>query len=203
LLLTVLKLARSFYERPDVSQIARELLGKLLVSNVDNKRCGGVITEVEAYSGVGGKACHAHNGKRTTRTEVMYGAVGHTYVYLCYGIHHMLNVVCNAPEQADAILIRAIEPLEGLSYMMERRGKSTLDIRLTSGPGALGQALGLQFQYHNGLDLTADQIWIEDAPNLSQDEIVATTRIGINYAEEDAFKPWRFYMKKSKWISKK
>jgi DNA-3-methyladenine glycosylase len=196
-------LSRSFYERPDVTLIALELLGKQLFSNIDHILCSGIITEVEAYSEVNDKACHAHNGKRTARTEVMFGPGGHAYIYLCYGIHHMLNVVCNAPERADAILIRAIEPKEGLTHMKERRGKSTIDKRLTSGPGALGQALGLHFQYHNGLDLTADQIWIEDAPNLSQDEIVVTTRVGIDYAEEDALKPWRYYMKNSKWISKK
>lgn len=198
-----MKLSREFYERTDVVQIAQELLGKNLYTNILGLQTGGMITEVEAYRGYGDKACHAHNGKRTKRTEVMFGAGGHAYIYLCYGIHHMLNVVCNAPGMADAVLIRAIEPLVGIEHMQVRRSKTKLDKTLTSGPGALGQALGLRTQLDNQTDLLGEKIWIEEQPNLSGDDIFATTRIGIDYAEEDVLKPWRFYIKDTKWISKK
>ena len=198
-----MKLKREFYERTNVVAIARELLGKRLITSVDGHKIGGIITEVEAYSGTNDKACHAHNGKRTARTEVMFGAGGFSYVYLCYGIHHMFNLVCNMPERADAVLVRAIEPTVGVDLMMERRNKPNLNKTLTSGPGALGRALGLNFRTHNAIDLTGNLIWIEDAPSLGKDEIIETTRIGVGYADEDAFKLWRFYIKNNKWISKK
>lgn len=198
-----MKLKREFYERTNVVAIARELLGKRLITSVDGHKTGGIITEVEAYSGTNDKACHAHNGKRTARTEVMFGAGGFSYVYLCYGIHHMFNLVCNMPERADAVLVRAIEPTVGVDLMMERRNKPNLNKTLTSGPHALGQALGLNFKTHNGIDLLSNLIWIEDAPNLDKDDIFETRRIGVDFAEEDAFKPWRFYIKNNKWISKK
>ncbi len=197
------KLPRTFYERPNVVQIAKELLGKTLFTSIEGVLSGGIITEVEAYSGTKDKACHAHNGKRTARTEVMFGVGGHSYVYLCYGIHHMFNVVTNAQGHADAVLIRAIEPTVGMDEMLRRRNKAKLQKTLTAGPGALGQALGLHFKEHNGLDLLGDTIWIEDAPNLNEDDIFVTTRIGVDYAEEDALKPWRFYIKDNSWISKK
>lgn len=198
-----MKLTRDFYERPDVLQIAQELLGKTLYTLIDGVCTAGMITEVEAYSGRNDKACHANGGKRTARTEVMYGPGGYSYVYLCYGIHHMFNVVTHVQGHADALLIRAIAPTEGIDQMMQRRKKQEFNHRLTAGPGAVGQALGLQFNQHNGLDLLGHTIWIEEAPILPKDSILAKTRIGIAYAEEDALKPWRFYVKDSKWVSKK
>lgn len=198
-----MKLERSFYERDDVALVARELLGKILYSQIEGQTCVGRITEVEAYSGLNDKACHAHNGKRTPRTEVMFKQGGHSYVYLCYGIHHMFNVVTNREGIPDAVLIRAIEPVLGIDEMLRRRNKVKLQKTLTSGPGALGQAMGLHFKKHNGIDLLGDTIWIEDAPNLQEDDIFVTTRIGVDYAEEDALKPWRFYINNSSWISRK
>lgn len=196
-----MKLSRTFYERKNVIQIAQELLGKKLFTHVNGSLTGGLITEVEAYSGTQDKACHANNGKRTARTEVMYQQGGYSYVYLCYGIHHMFNVVTNAQGLADAILVRAIQPTIGIDEMLKRRNKTKIHKTLASGPGALGQALGLHFKQHNGLDLLGDTIWIEDMPNLKEDDIFVTTRIGVAYAEEDALKPWRFYIKNNPWIS--
>lgn len=198
-----MKLNRAFYERGNVVQIAKELLGKSLFTNINGRLAGGIITEVEAYSGTNDKACHANNGKRTARTEVMFGRAGHTYVYLCYGIHHMLNVVTNVEGLADAVLIRAFEPIEGINTMQVRRNKLILNKSLSSGPGSVGQALGLQYKKHDGIDLLGDTIWIEDSRVLNEDDIFATTRIGVDYAGEDALKPWRFYIRNNKWISRK
>ena len=197
------KLPRKFYERSNVVLIARELLGKDIYVQSAEGLAVGRITEVEAYSGRNDKACHANNGLRTKRTEVMYGRGGLSYVYLIYGMHHLFNVVTNHSGLADAILIRAIEPLLGVDLMLKRRGKSEVDKSLTSGPGTLSQALGINYKSHYGLDLLGDQIWICDQPDLFSEEIVISKRIGVDYAEEDALKPWRFYIKDNKWISKK
>lgn len=198
-----MKLPRDFYERSDVVQVAKELLGKTLHTHVDGQYTSARITEVEAYAGRNDKACHANNGLRSKRTEVMYGPGGFSYVYLCYGIHHLFNVVTNKPGLADAVLVRAVEPLEGLDIMSERRNKLPADKRLTSGPGTLTQALGVSTKTHYGLNLSGDKIWIEDAPGLNENNIIISTRIGVDYAEEDALKPWRFYIKDNPWISKK
>ena len=203
LLISNLKLPRNFYERPDVVQIARDLLGKKLFSSVDNQEVSGLITEVEAYRGYDDKACHACNGKRTNRTEVMFGQGGHAYVYLCYGIHHLLNIVTNVTGKADAVLIRAVKPLTGVTHMHSRRNHPHSAKALTCGPGVLSQAFGVTKKQHNGKDLLSDELWIEDQPLISDNDVVATTRVGVDYAEEDALKPWRFYVKTNKWISKK
>ena len=198
-----MKLQRSFYEEHPVEVIAKKLLGKHLVTCFSGEKTSGLITEVEAYSGRNDKACHANNGLRTGRTEVMYSEGGKAYVYLCYGIHHMLNVVTSPQGLADAVLIRSIQPIEGIEVMFRRRGFESMSKRLTSGPGNVGKALGLNTQMHNGADLLSDQIWIEERPDLLKENIISTKRIGIDYAEEDALKPWRFYIKDSKWVSKK
>ncbi|KOF04371.1 3-methyladenine DNA glycosylase [Roseivirga seohaensis subsp. aquiponti] len=198
-----MQLTRSFYERNNVDVLAKKLLGKKLVTNFNSVITAGFITEVEAYSGRNDKACHANNGLRTSRTEVMYGAGGYAYVYLCYGIHHMINIVTNVEGQADAVLIRAFEPIEGIDAMLKRRGFDKLTKALTSGPGNVGKALGLNTKTHNGLSLLENEIWIEDQAEVSEEQITSTTRIGVDYAEEDALKPWRFYIKDSKWVSKK
>jgi DNA-3-methyladenine glycosylase len=183
--------------------VTQSLLGKSIYTQFNDQLTGGIITEVEAYAGRNDKACHANNGLRTTRTEVMYNNGGCTYIYLCYGIHHLINIVTNVEGMADAVLIRAFEPTTGIEQMLERRKQARLFNSLTSGPGNVGKALGLNFKEHNGLQLTADQIWIEDAPKVAEESIISTTRIGVDYAEEDALKPWRFYIRDSKWISKK
>lgn len=198
-----MKLQRDFYERTDVVTIAQDLLGKTLITSINGQYTAGRITELEAYAGRDDKACHANDGLRTKRTEAMYWQGGTAYVYLCYGIHHLFNVVTNREELADAVLIRAIEPLEGLDTMQTRRKKSKLDKTLCSGPGTLSAALGITTQNHYGLDLMGEKIWIEDAPGVLKQDMVVSTRIGVEYAEEDALKPWRFYIRDTKWVSKR
>ena len=197
------KLPLSFYRQPDVVEISKQLVGKVLCTNFDGALTTGIITEVEAYCGRGDKACHANDGTRTDRTEVMYKAGGVAYVYLCYGIHHLFNVVTNAEEKADAILVRAIEPLEGKEIMLERRGKEKINPSLTAGPGRLTQALGITTE-HDSASLIGNTIWIEDRNIIyEQETLVETGRIGVDYAGEDAKLPWRFYPKGIKWISQK
>ncbi|MEM0942198.1 MAG: DNA-3-methyladenine glycosylase [Bacteroidota bacterium] len=192
------KLDRSFYLSDNVVQVAKNLLGKVLVSNIDGVLTAGKIIETEAYCGRGDKACHA-NGKRTPRTEVMYRAGGVAYVYLCYGIHHLINIVTNVEGQADAVLIRALEPLEGLEMMRERR--SYTKAKLASGPGTLSQAMGINVKM-TGTDLLGDQIWIAHQKEEETVEILCDTRIGVAYAEEDALRPWRFVIKGNDLVSK-
>jgi DNA-3-methyladenine glycosylase len=161
-----------------------------------------MIVETEAYNGRNDKACHAHLNTRTKRTEVMYGEPGHAYVYLCYGIHNLFNIVTNREGLADAILIRTIEPLEGIDEMLIRRNKEKLGPSVGNGPGILSQALAIN-RDHYGIDLLGDTIWIEDRQiKVNDDSIEASERIGIDYAEEDAKLPWRFTLKGSKWVSK-
>ncbi len=191
------KIDRSFYERTDVVEVAKDLLGKYLVSKLNNEITIGMIVETEAYCGRNDKACHANN-KRTPRTEVMYGSGGHTYVYLCYGIHHLFNVVTNIEGMADAVLVRALEPIDGIEAMQNRRGNKTDN--LTKGPGVLSQAMGIRSSM-TGLDLLGDKIWLSHGKKIDFD-IETDTRIGVEYAQEDALRPWRFYIKGNKYVSK-
>lgn len=193
------KLPRSFYLREDVLQIARDLLGKVLITNTNGVVTAGKIIETEAYCGRGDKACHA-NGKRTPRTEIMYGEGGYAYVYLCYGIHHLFNVVTNREGLADAVLIRALEPIEGIDEMKKRR-KFT-KAKLASGPGTLSQAMGIHVNM-TGLDLLSDKLWIGTSRDVEDFDILADVRIGVEYAEEDALKPWRFLIDGNKFVSKR
>lgn len=196
------RLATNFYTRPNVVQIAQELLGKTLVTYFHGIRTAGIIVETEAYAGENDKACHAHLGRCTQRTEVMYREGGTAYIYLCYGMHHLFNVVTNVQGKADAVLIRAIQPTEGIETMLQRRNLTKLTPRLTAGPGSLSKALGISKCY-NGTHLAySEHIWIENAPNLPPEQIQATTRIGIDYAQEDALLPWRFVVKGSQWCSR-
>jgi len=160
------KLDIEFYRRENVLTISRELLGKILCTNFKGTLTTGIIVETEAYAGVDDMASHAYGGKRTDRTETMYAKAGTAYVYLCYGIHHLFNVVTNAEGIPHAILIRAIEPMEGIDNMLKRRKMDTLKTNLTSGPGILSQALGIQTS-HSGISLLGDEIWIEDIANLT------------------------------------
>lgn len=171
---------------------------------VDDRLTSGIITETEAYRGVGDKACHAHLGRFTDRTKIMYENGGVAYVYLCYGIHHLFNIITNTDEQADAILMRAVEPVDGIQTMLERRGKLILDKTLTAGPGNFSKAFGLN-KSHYGEEMTGDLVWIEknETFTFKDDDITTTTRIGIDYAEEDKDLPWRFYLNSSKFVSKK
>lgn len=194
------KLSREFYEREDVVQIARKLIGKVLCTNMNGQLTSGIIVESEAYNGRTDKACHAYN-KRTPRTEVMYGTGGISYVYLCYGIHNLFNVVTNQKDFADAVLIRAIEPLEGVDIMEERRGISKSKVTLTSGPGSMAKALGIDRRHDSMSLFEGNEIWIEDR-GFDGFNTEARKRVGVDYADEDALLPWRFVMKDNKWVSK-
>ena len=179
----------SFYRNSDVVATARALLGKVLVTRVDDVITAGVISETEAYHEAE-RACHAYNGRRTTRTEMLYAEGGRAYVYLCYGIHHLFNVVTGPADEAQAVLIRGVLPLEGIDTMMMRRGRKALDKKLSAGPGTLSVALGITTAL-NGHDLDSETIWIEDR-GLDIPPIEVSERIGIDYAGEDAALPWRF-----------
>lgn len=184
-------LSAAFYSNPNVVDVSRKLLGKVLCSNIDSAFASGIIIETEAYCGRNDKACHANNGLRTNRTEVMYGDPGHAYIYLCYGIHHLFNVVTNANGLADAVLIRAIHPLDG-RYEIKKRRKIKNERNLTDGPGKLTQALGITTNL-NGCSLFESPVWIEDRNlKVNPKRIEATSRIGVDYAGDDAKKLWRF-----------
>src|SRR5260221_5996078 len=194
-----MRLTFDFYARQNVTTIAKQLLGKVLITKTDGQITGGMIVETEAYS-YKEKGCHAHNGM-TKRNEVMFEAGGIAYVYLCYGVHEMFNVVTNEKGKADAILVRALEPVVGIETMMGRM-KTESPRRITSGPGKLTKALGIDRSL-NGKQLNGNEIWIEDQnfKILSRD-IVSAKRIGIDYAGKDALLPWRFFLKNSIWVSK-
>jgi DNA-3-methyladenine glycosylase len=195
------KLEMSWYLNDNVVELARGLLGKVLCTQLEGKLTKGRIVETEAYSGYNDKACHANNQKKTQRNQAMFEAGGRAYVYLCYGIHHLFNVVTNIKGSADAVLIRGLEPIEGVEHMMRRRKMSKIEKRLTAGPGVLSQALGIRMD-HYGMALNGTTIWIEEGELVPKDMVVSTTRIGVDYAEEDALKPWRFYVKENAWVSR-
>lgn len=181
-----------FYVREDVVQISRELLGKVLCTQENGQVTKAVITETEAYAGVGDKASHAYGGRRTKRTEPLYGQGGAAYVYLCYGIHHLFNVVTNEADTPHAVLVRAGKPIEGVDFMQERRKKHQKDKAFLAGPGSLSQALGITTDL-TGTSLLGDRIWIEDQEYCFEDEeVVVGPRIGIDYAAEDSTRPYRF-----------
>ncbi len=187
------KLPEQFYARPDVERISRELLGMHLFTMIEGEITGGIIRETEAYGGTLDRACHAYGERRTRRTEIMYASGGVAYVYRCYGIHWLLNVVTNGPQIPEAILIRAVEPTDGLEVMMRRRGKFAGS--LTVGPGNLTRAMGIDGKL-NGASLQGPQIWIEDRGlQPPPDQIMAGPRIGVAYAGADALRPWRFWVK--------
>ena len=196
------KLSSQFYLRPDVVQIAKDLLGKFLVTNIENENCSGMITEVEVYAGEKDKASHAFGGRRTTRTEIMYATGGVAYVYLCYGIHHLFNVVTNKEDIPHAILIRAIEPVEGIEMMLLRRQKKTVTSSLTSGPGAMSQAMGIKIS-DTGISLSGIRISIEDRGiRIASEKILSSQRIGVDYAGKDARLNNRFTIIGNPFVSK-
>lgn len=195
-----MKLDRDFYQRDDVVEISRELLGKVLVTRVGGVFTSGIIVETEAYSWRE-RGSHAYGAKHTPRTSVMFRAGGHAYVYLCYGMHHLFNVVTNREGVAEAVLVRALEPLEGIPAMMARRGGKVRFNHLTSGPGKLTRSLGID-RTLNGKLLSDNEIWIEEGRRLSAGQVEVSRRIGIDYAGEDALLPWRFTVKGNPWVSK-
>ena len=195
------RLDSSFYDRKDVLRIARELLGKILVTQWDGIRSSGRIVETEAYAGINDRASHAFGGRRTARSEDIYGAPGTVYIYICYGMHHLFNVITNKENIPHAVLIRALEPLEGIDLMLRRTGKTKADYSLTKGPGNLARALGLS-KLQTGSDLYSEEIFIEDDGfRYRKDQIKVTTRIGVESAREDAELPYRFIVQGNPYVS--
>ena len=186
------KLNLRFYDRQDVVKIARDLLGKILVTQLNGLRCAGRIVETEAYAGVNDRASHAFAGKRTARSEHLYGDPGTLYVYICYGMHHLINITTNKKDIPHAVLIRALEPMEGVEYMLRRTGKKSLDFTLTKGPGNLARAMGIS-KIDSGTNFFSKEIFLEDdGLRYKKEQILATKRIGVESAREDAELPYRF-----------
>lgn len=188
------KLPVSFYQRDNVLEIAKDLLGKILVTKWNGITTSGRIVECEAYAGKGDKASHAYGGRRTNRNEVMYADGGIAYVYLCYGIHYLFNVVTFIKDTPHAVLIRSLEPLQGIEKMLLRTGKLKQDHTLTRGPGNLTKALGISKQ-QNGVSLAGKELFIaDDKYSYPAQQIIASPRIGVDYAGPDALLPYRFYI---------
>ena len=196
-----MRIERKFYMR-DAVTVGKDILGKIIVKKTaDGRMMSGRITEVEAYMGITDKASHSYGGRRTKRTEVMYKEGGYSYVFLIYGMYECFNVTVGREGDPQAVLIRGVEPLENKNLMWEKR-KVKKEKDISNGPGKLTKALGITRE-DNGADLVASEnLWLEDDGYKVKD-IVETTRIGIDYAEEDALKPWRFYIKDSIFVSKK
>ena len=191
-----MKLPLDFYTQEDVVSLARQLLGKVLFTNIENKITAGIISETEAYAGITDKASHAYGGKRTKRTETMFAEGGISYVYLCYGMYDLFNVVTNKAEIPHAVLVRSIIPFEGQKTMADRRGVDEILPKHVNGPGKLTKALAISREL-NGVKLWSNKIWIEDKNiQINENEIVTDVRIGIGYAQEDALLPYRFFIKK-------
>ena len=197
-----MKLPPSFYLNQDVLAVSRSLLGKYLFTRIDGLLTGGYIVETEAYNGVIDRASHAFGNRLTARTQTMYQEGGVAYIYLCYGIHEMLNVVTSVEGQPHAVLIRAIEPTEGLDTILLRRKMEALKPNITAGPGSVAKALGINRSI-NGISLQSNAVWIEDRGlTFTGEQVAAVPRIGVAYAGEDALLPYRFYVKGNKYVSK-
>lgn len=196
------KLPLQFYLRDDVVGIAKELLGKVLVTCFNGEHTSGRIVETEAYAGETDKASHASKG-RTARTEVMFGSGGRAYVYLCYGIHQMFNIVTNIEGIPHAVLIRAVDPLKGVEIMLRRTGKPKPDHSITKGPGNVGRAFGFHTS-QCGLPLQGEELYIaDDGYRPSPSQIISTPRIGVDYAGEHATWNYRFYISGNPYVSGK
>ena len=196
------KLPREFYTRDDTLQVARDLLGKILVVPTGTgERVSGMIVETEAYLGAIDKAAHSYGNRRTPRTEMMFAEGGTVYIFFIYGMYFQFNIVAGAVDVPHAILIRAVAPAEGVRVMRERRGQMK-DANLTSGPGKLCIAFGIDKTY-NGADLLGEKVWLEEGETLSEARIASGKRVGIDYAEEFAEKPWRFWVKDNSFVSRK
>ena len=197
------RLPAGYFQASNVVDIARDLLGKFLFSALGGAVCGGMIVETEAYRGPDDRACHAWGNKRTKRTEVMFGPGGHAYVYLCYGIYHLFNVVTGGEGEPHAVLVRAIEPTDNLPLMQNRRGLDRVERRLTAGPGLLTQALGIDCRQYGARLFGPDGgLWLEDrGVRLPDDAVLAGPRVGVAYAGECAGWEWRFRIRDNPWTS--
>lgn len=197
-----MKISQTYYLNSDVVYLSRQLLGKYLFTSINGLLTGGYIVETEAYNGIIDKASHAFGSRRTPRTETMYKQGGIAYIYLCYGIHEMLNVVVSLEGDPRAILIRAIEPTTGIEIMLARKNMASLKPNITAGPGSVAKALGIDRKL-NGISLQSNSLWLEDKGlSFTDDRIAAVPRIGVAYAQQDAFLPYRFYVKGNVFVSK-
>ena len=197
-----MKLPLSYYLSNDVVAISRDLLGKYLFTNIDGAVTGGIIVETEAYNGIVDRASHAFGNRQTPRTKTMFEQGGRAYVYLCYGIHEMFNVVTSVEGIPHAVLIRAVEPVDGIEIMQFRRNMPVLKPAITSGPGSVAKALDISRKI-NAYSLLGDTIWIEERGLIyPDDEVKAGPRIGVAYAAADALLPYRFYIKGNPYVSK-
>lgn len=204
------KISREFYTREDTLKIAEDLLGKfLVVPGAGGERVSAMIVETEAYLGAIDKAAHSYGNRRTKRTETMFAVGGTVYIFFIYGMYFQFNIVVGEIGTPHAILIRAVEPVENIGIMRERRRAKSKnpdskmpDKNLTSGPGKLCIALGIDRSF-NGADLLGEKVWLEDGEKLAKNKIAAGKRIGIDYAEEYAEKPWRFWIKDNEFVSRK
>ncbi|MDB5007496.1 MAG: 3-methyladenine glycosylase [Mucilaginibacter sp.] len=197
-----MKLTETYYHSDNVVALSRDLIGKYLFTCIDGINTGGYIVETEAYNGIIDKASHAFGNRQTPRTKTMFMQGGIAYVYLCYGIHEMFNIVTSGEGQPHAILIRAVQPTEGIEAMLYRRNMVTVKPNITSGPGSVAKALGISRNI-NAFSLQSDTIWVEDKGLIFSDEqIAAVPRVGVSYAGEDALLPYRFYVKGNPYVSK-
>lgn len=201
------KLDREFYNRDSIL-VARDLLGKVLVHHIGGQRISARIVETEAYMGVHDKAAHSYGGKRTPRVEVMYGEPGFSYVFLIYGMYYCFNIVTREMGIPQAVLIRAVEPLEGVEWMAQKRFNMAYEQLtkakrkgLTNGPGKLCGALSIDKSI-NGMDLCGDELYLEVGIN-KEFKIITTKRIGIDYAQEAKDFLWRFYIASNEFVSVK
>ena len=193
----------SFYMEDDSLKVAEDLLGKVLCTALPGGYASGIIVETEAYKGKGDAACHAHEGRHTERTSVMYRAGGVAYVYLCYGLHHLFNIITGPEGEASAVLIRALEPLDGKAVIAGRRNMAESNEALLRGPGAMSQGLGIS-KLHYGASLTGSDVWLEDRGiTISPEETKRGPRIGVDYAGADAQLPWRLWVAGSRYVSGK
>ncbi|OWK73096.1 3-methyladenine DNA glycosylase [Flavobacteriaceae bacterium JJC] len=198
-----MKLPLSYYLNPDAEFLARDLLGKILFTRTEDGITAGMIVETEAYFGTDDKASHAYGGRRTARTETMYSEGGTAYVYLCYGIHHLLNIVTSVKDDPKCVLIRCVEPLEGLELMEMRRKMPADRSAISSGPGSAAKSLGIDSSFNKDV-FTGERIWIEDcAITYTASQTGVSSRIGIAYAQEHADLPLRFFVKDSRYVKNK
>ncbi|RYZ97265.1 MAG: DNA-3-methyladenine glycosylase [Sphingobacteriaceae bacterium] len=197
-----MKLPHSYYLSNDVVALSRDLLGKYLFTNIDGEVTGGYIVETEAYNGIVDRASHAFGNRQTPRTKTMFEEGGRAYVYLCYGIHEMFNVVTSVSGIPHAILIRAVNPTDGIDIMQFRRNMPVVKPIITMGPGSVAKALGISRNI-NAISLLSDALWIEDRGlTFSDDEVKAAPRVGVDYAGDDALLPYRFFVKGNIYVSK-
>ncbi|MDX2195325.1 MAG: DNA-3-methyladenine glycosylase [Cytophagales bacterium] len=191
----------SFYTQDDVLNVAKSLLGYKLCSLIDGQYTSGYIVETEAYAGVDDMASHAYGSRRTTRNEAMYAHGGIAYVYLCYGIHHLFNVVTNVENTPHAVLVRALQPAEGIDIQLARRKKQKYDHTLCAGPGSMSQAMGITKAYNFENLYNGNNIWIEQCYDLQPFDILCSPRVGVGYAGIDALLPYRYRISGNKYCS--